>query len=856
MNGQAISSGEQLTANTPYTTTITSSQGITYVRMYVHGQDISAQGQNPTTQVQLASGTYEMDVLGYTEQNGELLASAKIKLQVAQDTSCEENWVCGEWEECTTNCGMHTHQRTCRDENSCGYREPTTQYKTITTDDKEETQETTSQQINIPQGIFNQWPVDRRPVITSLFGQRTLTSSPSHAGIDIRARTIGEPVRSVDDGRIKSKEKSSIFIEMDNGYTCGYLHVTPDPTLLVHGRVSKGQQIATIQEYGGSEHLDLRCFRHEQKITQQTATELFSEEHIAASRHHPSADTTLVQLGADFGGVSYIDPFCLFTENIRETIVDTMANNQAHRATVSGFNYRSNDLSVPEQMYETCEAYTFLTTPEETEETEETTDTDSQTTQELTDNYFLESCRILESTQRGDTWKNGITFTVTFDPTATSSLQAGEDIRYHVQNRYSRGEVIVEHKTIYDEAFNTYEQQNPDFKYRLNADACREIQQQINFVTAYGPTQLTDDTPSENIESLDCGEEEKQALIAAQQQPDQQAIQETAAQLQQITCESKQQEAEHQLAAAQALESIGEDMRETYKEIYEEYTEIRNVAKDALYAAMISTYENYNCEEAARLAELFVEEDFLEATNQQTTRVQEILTTCTQTSPEGSCVLAAGQQQAPIKIVFIPHRYESTQTFIQHTQYAIQEIFTNSVLNEYRDLFAFYYHSYNLPVGSLDIDEVTLDEGVFNTINSIANHCPSHPVVLSREFFRSYAYHEFSATSWTEQDQDSERARVVLHEISHQLFDLPDLYVEAEMGSVTDFVCQPSREEAQRDWAGIPGVEYHEGCSYLPTNIRSSKESLMKNHSVTPEYSPAGAYVVQQKLQQLQGGVS
>ena len=204
---------------------------------------------------------------------------------------------------------------------------------------------------------FTIWPVNEPPVLTSLFGNRELESSPQHAGIDIRA-PLNTEVISIDDGEVISVGGNNVFVEMTNGYTCGYFHV--QPLADVGDVVARGQTIARVkQDAHYAPHLDLRCYNHEQQLTTNAAKEFFGESHVAQGSAQ-SADTTFVSVDTRFAPErAYIDPFCLLSRDLQQTLITRIQTDNANREQLSGeLQHRNQSLDLPGQLYQTCDAYT------------------------------------------------------------------------------------------------------------------------------------------------------------------------------------------------------------------------------------------------------------------------------------------------------------------------------------------------------------------------------------------------------------------------------------------------------------------------------------------------------------------
>ncbi len=212
-------------------------------------------------------------------------------------------------------------------------------------------------------GEFSFWPVRRRsgnPQITSLFGGRDppiTGSSKNHPAIDIDGDG-GDPVLSLGDGRVSVAGTSYLFLEFDNGWTCGYFHIQ-NILVSANDRVTLGQEVAQIKD-SSSDHLDLRCFNHKQPLSKQEAITLFGQEHVANTlTNTPGVTTYATEYSIGNSNNMYIDPYCLFTPVIKEEMKQSAIklHSSPNGFSISGFNYRTPGLSLDEQFDETCNEY-------------------------------------------------------------------------------------------------------------------------------------------------------------------------------------------------------------------------------------------------------------------------------------------------------------------------------------------------------------------------------------------------------------------------------------------------------------------------------------------------------------------
>lgn len=198
-------------------------------------------------------------------------------------------------------------------------------------------------------GFLTTWPSDDR-VVTSLFGKRTNSGgTPNHAGMDIRGAQ-GQELYAVGPGMVRhTAGKEWLALELDNGWTCEYYHITPAPGV-VDRRIAEGQVIAHVGAHAAP-HLDLRCYHRAQPLGKAQAQATLDHPaavgtHTGGPREMPS-DTTYAVFRQEEH--AYIDPYCLFSPEIRSTLEVS--------DTLTGLRYRDG-ASTEEKLMQTCRAYT------------------------------------------------------------------------------------------------------------------------------------------------------------------------------------------------------------------------------------------------------------------------------------------------------------------------------------------------------------------------------------------------------------------------------------------------------------------------------------------------------------------
>lgn len=396
------------------------------------------------------------------------------------------------------------------------------------------------------------------------------------------------------------------------------------------------------------------------------------------------------------------------------------------------------------------------------------------------------------------------------------------------------------------------------FEVRVAEDFCTEIQRVID---SY------EETPSNLPEELTCAQQEKQQLQQATQRLD---TIEAATELYRTECNEVRETVENRILAIQALQKAGADTKKHLEETIEEFKTTTEAKEEVIDLYFI--YANYlhDVGECTQLESIVQEFSELEqATTIETGPMRMLVHQCA--AQKYSCRLYEGNPNAPVKIVLVPDRFNSMQEFYSAADKGIQMIFTNEILQEHQEKFAFYYLETILDLGIDRQSAETLRETLREPIREKTRFCEGFPTVITRDDIRSFAFRsELAVASWplVSEISDGKRswlkrhvsggaevqqshvdfasARVVLHEINHLVFHLPDLYVEQGKGSRPSFTCQPSREQAQIAWSDVPDAEYVQGCSFIEENIRSSEESIMRNHAKTAQYSPAGNYYMRQ----------
>ncbi|MBU3940403.1 MAG: hypothetical protein KKH88_00545 [Nanoarchaeota archaeon] len=145
-----------------------------------------------------------------------------------------------------------------------------------------------------------------------------------------------------------------------------------------------------------------------------------------------------------------------------------------------------------------------------------------------------------------------------------------------------------------------------------------------------------------------------------------------------------------------------------------------------------------------------------------------------------------------------------------------------------------------------------------STALSIATKCTSadYYIVISKENYRSYCYSgmpggiSFNSIG----DEITYRdGRLILHEFGHGFARLADEYVEPDFGNRSrEPNCAPNVQIATEWWGdlvGSEGVGYFEGCSYVESNIRPTKNSIMRSQTVLKDdYGPVNERKIKEVL--------
>lgn len=388
---------------------------------------------------------------------------------------------------------------------------------------------------------------------------------------------------------------------------------------------------------------------------------------------------------------------------------------------------------------------------------------------------------------------------------------------------------------------------NKRFEVRLAEDFCTQINE---VVTTYQPQ------PQEPQEV--CAQQTKEQLRQARSKEEATT---KAQELLETECETIKQTLQNKLIAIQALQRAGEDTQQVLAQTitqYEANLDVREEILDLYFLYANELLHVSNCYQLQELQKKFLK---LQPTNKDKNLMKLTVSKCAQKS--GTCEVYQGDPNAPIPILFVADKYESMQPFYEDIDDSIQTIFENNLFREHKKKFSFSYFDKILYLPS---DTTKRFESFIEPTIQETRHCVGHPVLLSRDEFRSFArFSVGSAISWPHNPErvvekgqgykmiygGSGSEKTVLHEIGHQIFHLSDLYEEKEKGSQPSFTCQTSMKKAREAWSHIPAAEYHYGCAFIKENVRSAEKSVMRSEKETLQFDPASAYLVRQKLESI-----
>jgi len=113
--------------------------------------------------------------------------------------------------------------------------------------------------------------------------------------------------------------------------------------------------------------------------------------------------------------------------------------------------------------------------------------------------------------------------------------------------------------------------------------------------------------------------------------------------------------------------------------------------------------------------------------------------------------------------------------------------------------------------------------------------CPQkdYTIVVSKREYRSFAFFNGPAFTSIMKESSELRGRLILHEFGHSFGLLRDEYTENGMRDDPGQPnCAPNIQTAEKWWGNIKAnyedLGYFQGCSYTEDNIRSTKNSIMR----------------------------
>jgi len=197
-----------------------------------------------------------------------------------------------------------------------------------------------------------------------------------------------------------------------------------------------------------------------------------------------------------------------------------------------------------------------------------------------------------------------------------------------------------------------------------------------------------------------------------------------------------------------------------------------------------------------------------------------------------------GNPSSNLDVVFVADGYTDMNKFIADVDDRINKgILSNSLLSSFKDKMNFYYFDelyqglcYNEGQNILcDYSELILSQAC----------AADRIIILTQIRGRSNAYlfgsvRASSNINVFKKLLGYDPNKVVVHEVGHSFFGLSDEYTESKRGSYPGTPnCAPDIQTAQKWWGSVEETGYYEGCSYVKSNIRPTKNSIMRDPQKT-----------------------
>ncbi|MCP3682822.1 MAG: hypothetical protein GY861_09050 [bacterium] len=205
----------------------------------------------------------------------------------------------------------------------------------------------------------------------------------------------------------------------------------------------------------------------------------------------------------------------------------------------------------------------------------------------------------------------------------------------------------------------------------------------------------------------------------------------------------------------------------------------------------------------------------------------------------GECIpiLTNGDSKNKLDVVFVGVGFE-TRAYFEDTVVALIDYEGSNGYNglmsvepfkSNRDKFNFWMVDTKFSVSYYE------DTGYPHTgAIGLSKYCPhtDQTILLSKSKFRSSGGDGESFVSIGD-SLNSGDGRTVLHEFGHSFGGLADEYVEGNADRSHKPNCAPDRATAEKWWGDLARknerIDYFEGCSYIMSNIRPTKNSIMRN---------------------------
>lgn len=299
------------------------------------------------------------------------------------------------------------------------------------------------------------------------------------------------------------------------------------------------------------------------------------------------------------------------------------------------------------------------------------------------------------------------------------------------------------------------------------------------------------------------------------------------------------------------IASVWSSQNKAYKLYYQVYTDYKNLypehAEGGLYKAIKLRYEERKCRDVLSGWEEYQKAGYTKHKKE----IQDFVDDCNYKNKillENCKLIGEFKDGKKIDIVFVGDNYKNIDKFREHAEKIVKNgLLDADIIKRNEDKFNFYW----VNVMGDDICKVESYEERKcdnNKIFQLARNCPRDKIILlSERDFRSYTYrggkiiYLATRSTFIERIFGFDLEANAIHEFGHCLFNLLDEYVEEDRGKHPGFPnCAKDEEQAKYWWGDLaqqyPDVGYFEGCSYVKSNIKPTKKSVMSCHYSRPFY--------------------